>query len=215
MAEIEDLSLDVIDQICTLDGLRFFPGHLKFAFLDVKAYSFGTTKLIDHRKYNLNEKCICILLPSFAFNFKIRYAVVDGNACFCTNTINETELKDTDCDRPCSENQEEFCGGEYAQSYFDTNIKVSPPRNLEIITRTENTILMQWNRPEQENALNRFIIWANLIKTYGSKVLQPHQWTIESMENTVQYQYDLINLNPGNWFCAICHIIYFEISSKC
>lgn len=136
-------------------------------------------------------------LISFAFNFEISYAVLDGNACFCANKINESELKDTECDRPCSENHEEFCGGEYAQSYFDTNIKVTPPRNLEIINRTENTILIQWKTPEQEKTVTRFVIWANIIRKYGSKIVQPHQWTIESMDNTVQYQYELINLNPG------------------
>lgn len=111
--------------------------------------------------------------------------------------INETELKDTECDRPCSENHREFCGGEYSQSYFDTNQKVpGPPRSLKIITRTEYTVLIQWTRPEQANSLTRYIIWANLLKKYGSKIIQPlPQWTIESNDDTVQYE--LLNLNPG------------------
>lgn len=65
---------------------------------------------------------------------------------------------------------------------------------------------MKWNRPEQENIINRYIIWAHLIKNYGSKVSQPHQWTIESTDNTVQYQYELINLSPGK----MCHLFVFN-----
>lgn len=127
----------------------------------------------------------------------LRYAVLDGNACLCTNAINETELKEIECDRPCSENQNEFCGGEYSQSYFDTNVKVpGPPTNLKIISSTENTINIQWTRPDQADALNRYKIWANILKKYGSKLLQPiPHWTIESIDNTIQYE--LLNLIPG------------------
>lgn len=115
----------------------------------------------------------------------------------CTNTINETELKDTECDRPCSENHKEFCGGEYSQSYFDTNQKVpGPPRNLNVISRTETSVVIQWTRPEQTISLSQYTIRANLVKKFGSKVLQPlPQWTIESNADTVQYE--LLNLNPG------------------
>lgn len=139
---------------------------------------------------------INILFISIIFNH-CRYAVLDGNACLCTNTINETELKDTECDRPCSENQKEFCGGEYSQSYFDTKIKVpGPPEKIQILQSTENTILIRWTRPEQANSLTRYIIWANLLKKYGTKISQPTpQWTVESIDNTVQYE--LLNLNPG------------------
>lgn len=66
----------------------------------------------------------------------------------CTNTITETELKDTECDRPCSENHLEFCGGEYSQSYFDTNQKgtemitlnLSKSRNFTLFYLTKKII---------------------------------------------------------------------------
>lgn len=101
-----------------------------------------------------------------------------------------------ECNRPCSENHKEFCGGQYSQSYYDTNVKLPPPRNLIMINRTENTILIQWRRPGRENTINRYIVWTKLTKKFGSKILLPHQWTIESMDSTVQYE--LINLNPAS-----------------
>lgn len=86
-----------------------------------------------------------------------------------------------------------------------------PPTNLKIITRTEHTILIQWTRPEQTNSLSRYIIWANLLKKFGSKFLQPiPQWTIESNDNTLQYE--LLNLNPGKKksFHLLQHIVLIK-----
>lgn len=123
--------------------------------------------------------------------------MLEGNACLCTNMINETELKDDECDRPCAENHHEFCGGEYAQSYYDTGVKVpGPPTHLQVLKRSENSILIQWAPPEQINSLSRYVIWANLTKKYGIKMLSPlPEWTIESTDQALQYE--LTNLNPG------------------
>lgn len=128
-----------------------------------------------------------------------RYAVLEGNACLCSNTINEKELKDDECDRPCAENHKEFCGGEYAQSYYDTGVNVpGPPTHLQVIKRTENSILVGWAPPEQRISLSRYFIWTNLTRKYGTKMVSPLpfvQWTIEKTDRTLQYE--LINLNPG------------------
>lgn len=182
--------LDVIARIPILDGSRFFLVHLIFVLTPAKIFSFG-------KKYYFIIRYLIHNIEKITFNSKISYAVLDGNGCLCTHTINESELKDEECDRPCSENHLEFCGGEYSQSYFDTNQRVpGPSRNLKMIKRTENTILIQWNRPEQASSLNQYIIRANFLKKFGSKILPPlPQWTIESIDNTVQYE--LLNLSPG------------------
>lgn len=125
--------------------------------------------------------------------------MLDGNACLCTGIINETELKDTECDRPCIENHKEFCGGEYAQSYYDTDVKVpGPPTSLHMISSTESSILIRWSAPNQINSLTHYVISANITDKYGSKMISPlAQWIVENSNSTVQY--DLINLNSGRY----------------
>lgn len=125
-----------------------------------------------------------------------RYAVLDGNACLCTNTINESEVNFDECDRNCTEKPNEFCGGAYVQSYYDTDVKVAgPPRNIRIVNQTDSSILIQWSAPEQRNDLSQYIIRANLLKKYGPKHLPPlPQWSVDKSDNL---QYELFNLNPG------------------
>lgn len=129
--------------------------------------------------------------------FCVRYAVLDSNACLCTDTINVTELDSHTCNRPCAENQNEFCGGNSAQSYYDTDIKTpGPPKNLKTIKHTNSSILIQWSAPEQINLLTKYIILTNIVKTYGSKMLSSlPEWAIQDMDSIVEYE--LINLNPG------------------
>lgn len=132
--------------------------------------------------------------------------MLDGNACLCTNMINEKEITFEECNRPCTENLMEFCGGEYAQSYYDTDIKVpGPPRNVRAINRSDSSILVEWSAPEQTNYLNQYIIRANLIKKYGMTILTPSlQWTVEKFGHIIQYE--LLSLNPG--ICTLRHIIF-------
>lgn len=140
------------------------------------------------------------------FIFSCRYAVLKGNDCYCTDIINEKEVGVDECDRPCTENLKEFCGGEYTQSYYDTGIKVpGPPQNLRIINRTDSTILIQWSAPEQMKSLNQYIIRANVIKKYGPKSLPPlPQWAVEKTGHIIQYE--LFNLNPGKHTSFSLHI---------
>lgn len=120
----------------------------------------------------------------------------------CTNTITETEISQDECDRPCAENPEQFCGGNYAQSYYDTDVRVAgPPRNLTILSHTNTSILLSWLEPEQQQpeSLSRYKIQANIIKTYGSNsISQPPQWMVEKSGATAQME--LVNLNPGTTY---------------
>lgn len=111
--------------------------------------------------------------------------------------INEKELHFDECNRPCTEDLNEVCGGEYAQSYYDTDIKVpGPPKNVRAINRTDSSILVEWSEPDQTNSLNQYIIKANLIKEYGITLLKSSlQWAVEKTGHTIQYE--LFNLNPG------------------
>lgn len=131
-----------------------------------------------------------------------RYAVLDGNACHCTNTITESELQNEECDKPCSENIDQICGGNYAQSYHDTDVRVAgPPRNLQIVNQTDSSIVLKWQAPEQQQpqSLIRYIIRANILKKFGPNSLLPlPQWTQE--KTAASPQIELPNLNPGSTY---------------
>lgn len=125
--------------------------------------------------------------------------MLDGNACLCTNTIKEVEINNEECDRPCSENHNQFCGGSYAQSYYDTDVHVAgPPRNLQVLSKSDSTIFLKWLEPEQQqsNSLTRYNIRANIIKKFGTNSMSPlPQWMVEKAGTSSQIE--LVNLNPG------------------
>lgn len=130
----------------------------------------------------------------------------------CTNTITETAISQDECDKPCAENPEQFCGGNYAQSYFDTDVHVAgPPRNLTVLSHTNTSILLRWLEPEQQQpeSLSRYKIQANIIKKYGSNsVSQLPQWMVEKSGATAQME--LVNLNPATTY-NLSVISYSEV----
>lgn len=131
--------------------------------------------------------------------------MLDGNSCLCTHTLSEQMINPTECDRPCTENSEQMCGGSYVQSYYDTDVKVAGPvRNLRVKNRSESSILLQWQHPESQlststdTSLTRYVIQANVIKTFSSIVLPPPpQWTVEKINPT---QIEIVNLHPGTTY---------------
>lgn len=131
--------------------------------------------------------------------------MLDGNACLCSNTINEQELPNDECDRPCSAQPAQICGGSYAQSYYDTDIKVAgPPRDVRIINRTDTSIVLHWKhfdphvlRPD-DTSLTRYVIRATIIKSYSSMAKIPlPEWSVEKGTDT---QIELVNLIPGTTY---------------
>lgn len=127
---------------------------------------------------------------------------MDGNTCHCSNTLKEAELTNDECDRPCTENHDQICGGSYAQSYYDTDSKVAGiPRNVRIVRKTDTSILLQWSAPEehQSKSLDEYIIRANILKKFGSNSIPPlPQWMVE--KNGASAQTELVNLNPGSTY---------------
>lgn len=142
---------------------------------------------------------------SYLFRFSRcahRYAVLDGNACLCSNTINEQELPADECDRPCTDQREQICGGSYAQSYYDTDIKVAgPPRSVRIINRTDTSIVLHWQHSDphvlraDDKSLSRYVIRAKILQSYSSMAKLPlPQWSVEKGTDS---QIELLDLNPG------------------
>lgn len=131
--------------------------------------------------------------------------MLDGNVCLCSNTINEQELPADECDYPCSEQTAQICGGSYAQSYYDTDIKVAgPPRNLVVTNRTDTTILLHWQhfdphvlRPD-DTSLSRYVIQAKILSSYSTMPKLPlPQWSVEKGTDS---QIELVGLNPGTTY---------------
>lgn len=131
--------------------------------------------------------------------------MLDGNACLCSNTINEQELSADECDRPCSAQASQICGGSYAQSYYDTDIKVAgPPRSVRIINRTDTSITLHWQHFDphvlqpRDTSLSRYVIRVKILRSYSSMARMPlPQWSVEKGTDT---QIELVNLNPGTTY---------------
>lgn len=142
--------------------------------------------------------CLYVVSNCFLMTFIASYAVLDGNTCLCTSTLNEKEVELDECNRPCTEDASEFCGGGYVQSVYDTEIRVpGPPQNANIINHKDTSILIEWSAPEQKATLTRYVIRAKVVKNYGTMLqAAPPEWTVETTDHTVQYE--LLNLHPGN-----------------
>lgn len=132
-----------------------------------------------------------------------RYAVLDGNACHCTDTIKEQAYPADECDKPCTENHKQFCGGSMAQSYHSTDVKVpGPPQNLQYLNFTDTSITLEWNAPRQQfDALSQYTVKARLLKQFGammSKSAQTLEWTLDNTDRTLQIECG--GLQPGTTY---------------
>lgn len=147
---------------------------------------------------------LCVLhVKCFFFNFQWRYAVLDGNVCHCTNTINETKIHFSECNKPCTENHYEFCGGSYAQSYYVIE-GINHPQNLEIINSTDSSIRLKWSLPEQVK-VRQYIIQAIVIKMFGSNDFPSYlEWMVENTNKDMEYE--LLNLHPGRFYQVLFHL---------
>lgn len=178
--------------ICTIQ--IYLRATWTFALIVVSARTTGKLR----RTINTWPK---LFLHRLRFSF-IRYAVLDGNTCHCTNTIEEQEVSQEECDRPCTENHDQICGGSYVQSYYDTDARVAGvPQNVRIVKRSDTSILLQWLAPDQflSKSLDQYIIRAKVIRKFGANSLPPlPQWMVE--KNGANGQTELVNLNPGTTY---------------
>lgn len=127
---------------------------------------------------------------------------MDGRSCLCTNRIVDNEIAREECDFPCVENPKQICGGNYAQSYYDTGVQVAgPARQVEITNRTSSSISLRWQHFDPlvlqsgDTTLSQYIIRARVLKSYSSLIVPPPpQWTVEKRHNS---KIELVNLHPG------------------
>lgn len=127
-----------------------------------------------------------------------RYAVLDGNVCYCTNTIKETEVNADECDKPCTEKHDQFCGGSFSQSYHDTDVKVAgPPQSIRVVNHTDTSITVEWTPPEaQADALTRYVVRAKVLRQFGSSSSTPmREWSVDRTDRVPQIE--CVDLHPG------------------
>lgn len=92
-----------------------------------------------------------------------------------------------------------MCGGNEAQSYYDTDIRVAgPPKNIRVKNRTESSITLQWTHPDSQldsTSITQYIIRAKVLKTFANyALLPPPQWTIQKHSDA---QIELSSLHPA------------------
>lgn len=128
--------------------------------------------------------------------------MLDHRICLCTNRIADDEIGADECDFPCDDSPEQMCGGNYAQSYYDTDVRVAgPPRQVEIANRTASSILLRWQHfdplvlQKDDTTLTRYVIRATVLKSLAPiAVPPPPQWRVEKRSDS---QVELVNLHAG------------------
>lgn len=123
-------------------------------------------------------------------------AAISDAYCSCTEIIQANELNGTDCNIKCIGNSTQICGGRTAQSYYQTGVEVAGPvRNVSQADRSQTSITLKWDEPEQKKFLRDYIVRVSPIKTFAKSLL-PGQWTVTKDNNHV----DLSPLHPGTTY---------------
>lgn len=100
----------------------------------------------------------------------------------------------SDCNWPCSDNAQQYCGGEGTESYYDTGLRTAGPvTSVNFPNTTENTISVAWTPPESNALLDHYIVRAEVLETFSTRQLINPEWTVSKDER----QFDMLGLHPG------------------
>lgn len=162
-----------------------------------KGFNIGCYDVLSNSNQNNDERvktvdeCVDLCEKKY---FEI--ATVSDVYCSCTESIKAKELNETDCDIKCVGNTMQICGGRAAQSYYQTGVEVAGPvRNVRQADRSQTSITLKWDEPEQKKFLRDYIVRVNPMKTFAKSLL-PGQWTVPQDNNKV----DLSPLHPGTTY---------------
>lgn len=125
-----------------------------------------------------------------------RYAALSDTQCACFNTIRSRQIEDKECHLRCRQSEDLSCGGDHAQSFYETGVEAAGPvKNLKLTGRAkESTIEVSWDLPSLDGVpVYEYEINANAISTYANYRLYPMSW---SVHNNTQ-SFELSNLKPG------------------
>lgn len=119
---------------------------------------------------------------------------MDDKSCSCSQILSAEALSRSDCNRPCPNNTQQFCGGEGAESYYDTGLRSPGPVTNFIATNvTEDSITLQWLAPDSKSLLDHYIVRADVLETFNTQKLINPEWIVPRDES----RYDLVGLHPG------------------
>lgn len=122
------------------------------------------------------------------------YAALDDSSCSCTHHLPVEVVVPSDCNRPCSGNPQQYCGGDETESIYDTGLRnPGPITNVEFRNITEDTISLAWTPPESRILLDHYIVRAEVLHTYSTRPLINPEWTVPKEDR----QFDLVGLQPA------------------
>lgn len=126
-----------------------------------------------------------------------RYATLDGSSCACTHVLSVEAVAPSECNRPCTGNAQQYCGGEGTESYYDTGIRIAGPvTNVQFRNITENSFSISWIPPDSSILLDHYKIRADVLKTFSTRPLINPEWTLGKYERS----FDLPDLHPGTQY---------------
>lgn len=138
-----------------------------------------------------------------------RYAALSDTQCACFNTIRSRQIEDKECNLKCRQSEDLSCGGDHAQSFYETGVAVAGPvKNLKLVGREkESSIEVSWELPSLDGVpVDEFEINANATSSYSTYPVHPMSW---SVHNSTQ-SFELSNLKPGTRY----NITVTSISEK-
>lgn len=124
-----------------------------------------------------------------------RYAALDADTCSCTHILSVDAVAPSECNRPCSANAQQYCGGDGGtESYYDTGLRSAGPiTSVKFKNVTEDTISIVWMPPESHSLLDHYVVRAEVLQTFSTRQLINPEWTVSREER----QFDLVGLHPG------------------
>ncbi|XP_058463988.1 putative inactive tyrosine-protein kinase Wsck [Malaya genurostris] len=125
-----------------------------------------------------------------------RYAALSDTQCLCLNAIRTQVIEDKECNVPCRQHTENSCGGQSAQSFYDTGVEVAGPvTNLRLAQiEADSYIEIAWDPPVADGvAVEEYEISATAISTFANYGLYPMTWTAHNSS----LNFELSNLTPG------------------
>lgn len=143
-------------------------------------------KLIDFTEKNTNN---CLI-------FFYRYAALADTQCFCFNAIRSRQIEDKECDLTCRQYANQSCGGDNAQSFYETGVEVSGPvKNLKLAEReTESMIKVSWEPPPVDGVtVEEYEISATPKSTFATYRLYPKTWKVQNISQS----FEMSGLVPG------------------
>ncbi|KXJ69817.1 hypothetical protein RP20_CCG025715 [Aedes albopictus] len=129
-------------------------------------------------------------------NGYFRYAALSDTQCFCFNTIRLRQIEDKNCHLRCRQNEDHSCGGDNAQSFYETGVDVAGPvKNLKLAEKeTETAIKVSWDAPSVDGVpVEEYEIGAVALTTFANYRLYPMSWSVHNNSQS----FELSSLVPG------------------